>query len=207
MDGATTNRRRRDRDATAQSLLAAAKALLAEEGFAVFGVNAVARRAGCDKQLIYRYFGGLEGLAAAMGEDLAATFAANLKPISPAPVTYADLASALAVDLLRLLRSDPLLRQIAAWEVAAPSPLIAPMAAARSRRLAAWMQDMRGDLTPPPGVDPAPLNALLIAAVQQLALAGAHGGSFAGLALKSDADWSLVEDAVRHLAQAAFRAD
>ncbi|HCV71491.1 MAG TPA: TetR family transcriptional regulator, partial [Agrobacterium sp.] len=55
-------KRIKDRAATEKAIFEAARSLLAEEGFQGFGINAVARRAGCDKQLIYRYFGGLEGL-------------------------------------------------------------------------------------------------------------------------------------------------
>jgi AcrR family transcriptional regulator len=68
--GAEPERRVRDRSATERAILAAAKGLLAEEGFQNFGINAVARRAGCDKQLIYRYYGGLDGLVEAIGTDL-----------------------------------------------------------------------------------------------------------------------------------------
>ena len=54
--------RPRNRAGTERAIFIAARTLLAEEGFQGFGVNAVARRAGCDKQLIYRYYGGLNGL-------------------------------------------------------------------------------------------------------------------------------------------------
>ncbi|MFN6986979.1 MAG: TetR/AcrR family transcriptional regulator, partial [Rhizobium oryzihabitans] len=63
-------KRVKDRAATEKAIFNAARSLLAEEGFQGFGINAVARRAGCDKQLIYRYFGGLDGLIEAIGEDL-----------------------------------------------------------------------------------------------------------------------------------------
>ena len=76
--------RSRDREATERSLVEAAKHVLAEEGFQSFGVNAIARQAGCDKQLIYRYFAGLEGLADAIGADLAAKVEHDLEPLSAA---------------------------------------------------------------------------------------------------------------------------
>lgn len=52
----------RDRVRTEERILAAVGAILAEAGGSRrIGVNAVAARAGVDKVLIYRYFGGLEG--------------------------------------------------------------------------------------------------------------------------------------------------
>jgi AcrR family transcriptional regulator len=52
----------RDRRETERKLIEAAGRLMAREGFARLGVNAVAAEAGVDKVLIYRYFDGLPGL-------------------------------------------------------------------------------------------------------------------------------------------------
>ena len=59
----------RDREATRARLIAAVGNLLAREGFKGLGVNAVAREAGVDKVLIYRYFGGLPELIVAFGRE------------------------------------------------------------------------------------------------------------------------------------------
>jgi AcrR family transcriptional regulator len=60
-----------DRTRIEEAIIAAARAMLVEKGFGGWGVNAIARAAGCDKQLIYRYFGGLDGLAEALGVAIA----------------------------------------------------------------------------------------------------------------------------------------
>ncbi len=52
----------RDREATKARLLGAVGIVLARDGFAALGVNAVAKEAGVDKVLLYRYFGGLPEL-------------------------------------------------------------------------------------------------------------------------------------------------
>ncbi|MBK7457943.1 MAG: helix-turn-helix transcriptional regulator [Betaproteobacteria bacterium] len=43
--------------------------MLARDGFGAVGVNAIARQAGVDKVLIYRYFDGLPALLRAWGES------------------------------------------------------------------------------------------------------------------------------------------
>jgi hypothetical protein len=48
--------------ATEERILAAVGEVLARDGFGALGVNAIAREAGVDKVLIYRYFGGLPEL-------------------------------------------------------------------------------------------------------------------------------------------------
>ncbi len=180
--------------------------MLAEEGFANFGVNAIARRAGCDKQLIYRYYGGLDGLAEAIGADLAAELTADLQPLSsgPAPQSYGALMKHLALSLLELLKRNRLMQQINAWEGAAPSPLVVKLIAARAKRMGQWMFEMRGALKPPPGVDAPAMNAIIIASIQQLVVSASANGEFSGMALRTDADWRRLQDAISALVESIY---
>lgn len=52
-----------------KQLIKAVSTVIEEEGFAKVGINHIARTARCDKVLIYRYFGGLEGLLAAWAKE------------------------------------------------------------------------------------------------------------------------------------------
>jgi AcrR family transcriptional regulator len=100
---AEPEKRVRDRGATEKAILAAAKALLAQEGFQNFGINAVARGAGCDKQLIYRYYGGLNGLVDAIGADLG-TWVKDRIPEDTGGMfllTYGDLMERLSLLFLQ----------------------------------------------------------------------------------------------------------
>ena len=56
----------RNRPVTERKLIRAVEKLLARGGFGMLGPSAVAREAGVDKMLIYRYFGNLDGLVAAV---------------------------------------------------------------------------------------------------------------------------------------------
>lgn len=55
----------RNVEQTKHRLMDAVGQLLARKGFTGFGVNALAREAGVNKALIYRYFGDMEGLISA----------------------------------------------------------------------------------------------------------------------------------------------
>jgi AcrR family transcriptional regulator len=55
----------RDRSQTERRLIEAVGVLIAEEGADSLGINRIARRSGVNKVLIYRYFGGLDGLVQA----------------------------------------------------------------------------------------------------------------------------------------------
>jgi len=199
--------RERNRSATHAMILAAAKAQLAEHGFAEFGVNAIARRAGCDKQLVYRYFGGLEGLVDAIGADLADWVGAHLAtPDLPPAASYGDRLEQVLLRYITALRADPLMRRIIAWEVSEDVPHLRRLAAARTRAIGGWMMKMRGDLTPPPGLDAPALNAVLFAAVQHLVLSAAATGQFLSTPLQSDADWQRMAAMLARIIHASHAA-
>ena len=199
-----TESRSRDRARTEAAIVAAAREVRAEDGFQGFGVNAVARRAGCDKQLIYRYFGGLDGLVDAIGASLASWLENSLSADAPPPKTYADLAERLILGFLDALRGNVLVQKIAAWEVAGPSLLVARLTQARGVALGRWMARTRGDLAPPDGLDAPALNIFLIAAVQQLVLSSSAAGSFSGVPLNSEADWDRVRAAAVLIARRVY---
>lgn len=196
----------KDRAATAARILAAGKAVLAEDGFRHFGINAVARRAGCDKQLIYRYFGGIDGLMEAIGGDLGDWVKIHIPEDSGGMflLTYGDLMERLAFLYLEALRADPLVRQIAAWELAEESDQARRLSEARSKALAGWLDRMRGSMALPKGTDTATINALVIASIQQLVLASVTSGRFAGVTLKTERDWDKVRGALKRLIHGVY---
>lgn len=196
----------RDRTATSARILKAATELLAEAGFQNFGVNAVARRAGCDKQLIYRYFGGMDGLVDAIGAELAHWIEEKM-PVGGNTgfmLTYGDLVEHMMMLFMQALRDDPLTRRIIAWEVSDNSPQVRRLSEARSRALGLWIEKVRGAMRPPKGIDHFALNAMLLAAVQHVVLAGATAGRFAGLELTAGKDWERVEQAVKRLVRGVY---
>ena len=196
----------RNRAGTERSIFVAARDLLAEQGFQGFGINAVARRAGCDKQLIYRYFGGLDGLIEAIGADLG-TWVKDRIPQDTGGMfllTYGDLMEKLSLYFMEALRDDPLVCKIVAWEVSQDTPQVRRLSEARTKALGKWLDKMRGSLAPPKGVDAPTTNALLFAAIQHLVISAAVSGQFAGVPLKSLKDWDKVENALRRLVRAIY---
>jgi len=89
----------RDREATRARLIGAVGTLLAREGFKGLGVNAVAREAGVDKVLIYRYFGGLSELIADFGRE--GNFWPSIKELAGGDIeAYSRLAVTEQLSLL-----------------------------------------------------------------------------------------------------------
>jgi AcrR family transcriptional regulator len=198
--------RPRNRAGTERAIFIAARTLLTEEGFQGFGVNAVARRAGCDKQLIYRYYGGLKGLIDAIGADLGNWVKDRIPEDTGGMflLTYGDLMEKLSIYFMDALREDPLVCKIVAWEVSQDTPQVRRLTESRTKALAKWLDKMRGSLTPPKGVDVATTNAILFAAIQHLVVSSAVSGQFAGIPLKSEKDWEKVASSVRRLVRAIY---
>jgi AcrR family transcriptional regulator len=196
----------RDRSATERKILDAARTLLAQQGFQGFGINAVARLAGCDKQLIYRYYGGLDGLVEAIGADLGSWVKDNIPEDSGGMflLTYGDLMERLALLFMTALRDDPLVCKIVAWELSESTPQVRRLSEARTKALAQWLLRMRGTLSAPKGLDTASINALLFAAIQHLVVSAAASGQFAGLPLKTQKDWDKVAAAVTRLVHGVY---
>ncbi|MDL2400814.1 TetR/AcrR family transcriptional regulator [Rhizobium mayense] len=203
---AEPEKRVRNRAATEQAILNAAKRLLAEEGFQNFGINAVARGAGCDKQLIYRYYGGLDGLVEAIGTDLGSWVKDRIPDDTGGMflLTYGDLMERLALLFLDALRADPLMRRIVAWEVSENTEQVRRLSEARSKALAGWIERMRGSLTPPKGIDTIGVNAMIFAAIQHLVLSAAVSGQCAGLVLKTSKDWEKAATALKRIVRGVY---
>jgi AcrR family transcriptional regulator len=182
----------RDRKRTEETILAAACTLIAEEGFQGLGINAVARAAGCDKKLIYRYYEGMDGLVEAVGTTFGNDIRRKIGPSDSVPETYADAVRALLLAYLELFRNDRLFQKVTLWEMAESGPLVGRFSRARGNVLQHWVTHWRGSHSAPAGADAPLINALLIGGIQQLVLSAGSAGRFAGLDLLTEADWQRV---------------
>ena len=199
--------RSRDRAATEERILGAVGQVLAREGFAAIGINAIAREAGVDKVLIYRYFGGLPELLRAWGEsgrfwprvqDLLGDDPQALLAL-PAAERYARFFE----HFVHELRSRPLTLAVLAAEVQDRNELTAILEAEREQ----WGADATRVLGGPemqarPYVQDVTL--LLVAGVQYLLLRSRRIRTFGGVDLHTDAGWQRLLRAVRELARLMF---
>ena len=190
-------KRSRNREATRKALLEAAKVVLADQGFQGFGINAVARQAGCDKQLIYRYFDGLEGLLEAIGEDITHWIGDAADSGEYINETYPEKMARFTDAYLMALRGNRLIQKILLWELSAPTEDVRPLVEARSQAMFLWMKQMRGETVPPPGVDYALINASIVAIIHQMVLSAATSGGFSGLSLQTEADWQRLRNGLK----------
>ena len=128
----------RSRLKTEQRLLDAVGSILLEQGFPAVGINAIARRAGCDKVLIYRYFGGFDELLLAFAEtttlwwEVDEIITESAEECSSIPLP--DYLQSLLNRYVQSLESRPLALEIMAWEMSAQNSLTQRLARTRGER-------------------------------------------------------------------------
>ncbi len=137
----------RNRLKTEQKILQAVERILLEEGFTAIGINSIARQAGCDKVLIYRYFGGLDGLLMAFAETNELWW--QLEDI----ITETDnqLGQTALPEFLQILlkrhaeslQDKPLTLEIMAWELTEQNNLTVALARTRAERGMALVKKIR----------------------------------------------------------------
>ncbi len=118
----------RNKEKTREKIINGAIALLTRSGFKDFGINSVAREAGCDKVLLYRYFGDIEGLLKAVAESVKFFPDPNrfLKTCLPKTDTRseADRMAAVLHAYAKELRERPLTAQMILWSGIVKNPLV-----------------------------------------------------------------------------------
>ena len=196
-------RRERDREATETRLIEALERVLSRDGFRGLGINSVAREAGVDKVLIYRYFGDLDGLIEAFGRRLNLWVGEGSSAAAPGD-DYAAKMQHLLREYVQSLRSNSTLRQILAWELIDSSPIMQKLDSSRSKAVGAWFARARGVVAPPVDVDAPAVNTLLLAGMHYLVLREQSSGAFAGMDLRDPVSWTRLERAAEQLLGCAY---
>lgn len=198
----------RDRDRTRGRIIESLGRQLAEQGFQGIGVNAVARAAGVDKVLIYRYFGGLSQLLQAYAEgELQASPdepTESAVPPEPTPENALALSRSLLIRHLRRLREQALTQEIMRWELVQRNDLTDVVAGARERIGLTFLDQMKLDEWAKPDMDLPAVGALLHAGITYLILRSKTADQYLGVDLRTESGWQRLERAIDALLKAFF---
>lgn len=110
---------------TEKRLINAVSTIIENEGFAKVGINKVAREAGCDKVLIYRYFGGIEGLLSAwatQNDFYTTAYDTFYKEIQIAKKEEVqELTKKVLIGQLHFFRESIMMQELILWELSGNS--------------------------------------------------------------------------------------
>jgi AcrR family transcriptional regulator len=178
-------------------------------GIQALAINTIAAKAGVDKVLIYRYFGGLEGLVAAYAAS--GEFWPTLDEILGDGRRLANepdrakAAARILVNYARALRSRPLTLDLMGWELSQHNSIVAAMQAVREERSREILSALAAAGFPL-GDGMGDLGALFSAAMNYLALRARQLTVFSGLPIATDADWEHIEDVIASVMRRALPA-
>ncbi|MEO1269602.1 MAG: TetR/AcrR family transcriptional regulator [Myxococcota bacterium] len=193
------------RQETEARLIRAVGDLMARDGFDALGVNAIAREAGVDKVLIYRYFDGLNGLYRAYGEQ--ADFWPDLAEfLAPGPdalfaLPPAEAGAQILTNYARAIQRRPRTLELLAWEMTQRNALTIALEEVRERR-----SDELGQLLAQRGF---PLSrevmlmvVMVSAGINYLSTRRRSIRIFSGINIRDDATW----DDLHHVLVTLFTA-
>lgn len=198
--------RSRDQAATRELLIKAVGTLLARQGFTALGVNAVAKEAGVDKVLIYRYFGGLPELLQHFGSS--GEFWPSVDELTGGEVEtlrQMPLAHSVATvmrNYIRAIRSRPLTREILAWESVERNELTRVLEEVREKVSMELFQAVRVDPETYPAV--IGVTTLLAAAVNYLVIRSRTIQQFNSIDITSDEGWETLEKTIATICEGCF---
>ncbi|WP_319543408.1 TetR/AcrR family transcriptional regulator [uncultured Pseudodesulfovibrio sp.] len=200
------SQQKKDREQTRQRIVDAVGRVLAEGGFKKLGVNRIAREAGVDKVLIYRYFGGLPELVTEYGRS----FEYWPQPEEMVPMSEefekGNAHESLRIffrNYVRAIRKRPMTLEIMAWEMTVHDDMAARLEDVRMRTVLECFERM--ELA---GADTCDLTTgilVLFAAVNSLLVKSRNTGTVGGLDLHEDGAWDRIDAMISVMAQGLFR--
>lgn len=191
----------RNKELTKEKLVKAVGKVMAEVGFQQLGVNLVAREAGVDKKLIYRYFNGLQGLVAEYGQTLdfwpsAEELLGNDQEAIAHMKPY-ELMSVFFKRYLRAIMSRPYTLEILAWEAIERNELTKALEEVRAKTALEFFEFM--DQDPPDEVDLTALVIIMAGAVNFLAVRSRIHRTLGGVDLQTEEGWGRIEKTIDQL--------
>ncbi len=193
----------KDREQTKQKLISAVARLLERKGFRSLGVNAIAREAGVDKVLIYRYFGGVSGLLKVFASE------SDYWPVFSTPPNMTQVANdpaGVGADILlqiaRDLRDRPATQEALRWELIERNELTE---ATHDELREVYGREWITALQKYTDADLPALAAIVGSGLVYLVLRAKTAQRFNGMDLNSEADWQRLEEAARNIISAYIK--
>jgi AcrR family transcriptional regulator len=196
--------RNRSKEETKSRILQAVGRLLAESGFNSLGINAIAREAGVDKVLIYRYFTDLPTLLQTFGQE-----GDYLSPITIPPEL--ENAESLTDGLFHLLtyfqkelQDRPITQEIMRWELTEKNELIRELIAVRYKISGERLKFLDDKFGLPTDPDTTTIMTILGAGVIYLILRSKISPAFSGLDFSTAEGWERIDAAISTILHAVM---
>jgi AcrR family transcriptional regulator len=189
--------KKRDRERTKSKILKAVGEVIEQHGTEKVGVNLIARTAGVNKVLIYRYFNSVDGLMeqyVTSGEYTSTTGDEYLENIGVvAPEDRAKTMTSLMLTFLSDLRERKATRDLLRWEIGTGKSMLSD---ARNE-VAMRLLHKIGELPNCP--DTAALMTFITAGIYYMTISTDYRDKMITIDLQSDEGWKRIENVIERM--------
>lgn len=189
----------RNKEATKRKILDATSSIVLREGFNAVGINAVAKEAGVDKVMIYRYFNDITGLLKAFATEKdywLIVFNDAPKNLNKASVEdLKNISVGLFTGLLRNLLQNKEMQELILWELIDKNEISDKTTALREEQGIAIMKQFE-NIFKSKGVDLAAFSAVMVAGIYFLVLRSKTVDIFNSVPINTSEGWNRIEKIV-----------
>ncbi len=184
----------RNKELTKKKLIDSFGELIEKEGFSFINHMRVARAAGCDKKLIYEYFGNISGLAKEYLKER--NFCEKL--FSGSNRTGKDTSYQRLKNQFDRLMKDGEMRGVIAWELAEELPLLKEQAQTRENLIEKAFENKDENNRA--------IEAVLMSSIYYLTIhSHTNETSFLGIDLKQEEGQQQIKRAIKQIVEWAYK--
>ncbi len=189
----------RDKEVTKQKLIDAVGTVILRDGFSNVGINSVAKEAGVNKVLIYRYFNDLDGLLKAYVKQK--DYFTKLSNMTSENVTVssedevAKIGTDIFVGQLKEALKNKELQEILLWELTNKNEVTKAIAEEREAEAVELLRLLEKVVDYSKTDIPA-ISSILLAGIYYLVLRSRHVNVFNGIDLTTEEGWQRIEKGI-----------
>lgn len=189
--------KKRDRERTKHKILKAVGEVIEQHGTEKVGVNLIARTAGVNKVLIYRYFNSVDGLMeqyVTSGEYTSTTGDEYLENLGvTAPEDRAKTMTSLMLTFLSDLRERKATRDLLRWEIGTGKSMLSDARNEVAMRLLTKIGDL------PNYPDTGALMTFITAGIYYMTISKDYRDKMINVDLQSDEGWKRIENVIESI--------
>ncbi|WP_277110867.1 TetR/AcrR family transcriptional regulator [Chryseobacterium taklimakanense] len=196
----------RDKEKTKERLLAAVGKIIQTTGYQGLKVSAIAKEAGCDKKLIYDYYGSTEDLITEYVRQQDYWNKVGIAPeYTPTPEETKEFTKELVLQQYEMLRQNKELQKIILWELSEENYILRQLADEREKQGELLFQHLTDDLFKDSDVNLRAIIAILISGSYYLNLhTEVNGSTFCGIYLKTKDGREEIQQALKKIIEWTF---
>lgn len=198
----------RDKEATKRKLIEAVSTILKSEGYLGLGVNKVAKQAGVNKKLIYKYFGTLNNLTETYitERDFWLVLSQNItkRLTEQPPGSEADFISSVLEEELKFFYHELEMQQIIRWQISEKNPFLRSISNVREN-MASDILAKTDDHFAGSNINFRAICALIVGGIYYTVFhAKTNGSTVCGVDMNKEEDRNEMVKSIRHIITWAF---